>query len=510
MLILRAPTALTHVAKIYDDSFSQVGNDISLPEVLTGIYAATPTGLAAGTYLVLFFRGTDLVDSVDYQWDGAKEVVSTDAASRAESKADLTAISAAIAAAKTAAESVDTKLTSERAIKLDTVATTATANTYKATVPTTAAIASAVWASTTRALTDKADFSLSTAGISAISSAVWASTTRTLSSFGTLIADIWQNGTRGLTEAVATDAASRTASQADLSPLAASIAAIPTNPLLATDYTAPYNTGIANIETVLSTPDLLKADLTDVATASELARLTALLTVDDASFSGIALTNAPTGSGSGSGLTPEQATWLANLNATLEGEGVFSAAALANGGNGNSTFDPATDFVKVSSIGTVDVSGFSTLDSFKANVSDLSAVRVAVENIPTNNSINAITTVINAARDSVLLEGSENWAGGGSGGGLLSDERAHLLGIPTEPLLAEDYEPTAVALSSIDQVARMVLQAQINDLQSFPENSTIVVYGDDGTTPVLRFQFLDASGEPTLTNAVQRKKVVLS
>ena len=482
MLILRAPTALTHVAKIYDDSFSQVGNDISLPEVLTGIYAATPAGLAAGTYLVLFFRGTELVDSVDYQWDGAKEVVSTDAASRAESKADLTAISAAIAAAKTAAESVDTKLTAEGAIKLDTVATTATANTYKATVPTTAAIASAVWASTTR----------------------------TLSSFGTLIADIWQNGTRGLTEAVATDAASRTASQADLSPLAASIAAIPTNPLLATDYTAPYNTGIANIETVLSTPDLLKADLTDVATASELARLTALLTVDDASFSGIALTNAPTGSGSGSGLTPEQATWLANLNATLEGEGVFSAAALANGGNGNSTFDPATDFVKVSSIGTVDVSGFSTLDSFKANVSDLSAVRVAVENIPTNNSINAITTVINAARDSVLLEGSENWAGGGSGGGLLSDERAHLLGIPTEPLLAEDYEPTAVALSSIDQVARMVLQAQINDLQSFPEDSTIVVYGDDGTTPVLRFQFLDASGEPTLTNAVQRKKVVLS
>jgi len=49
---------------------------------------------------------------------------------------------------------------------------------------------------------------------------VWAATTRTLSSFGTLIADIWSNVARTITGTVTTDSASRTASQANVSALA--------------------------------------------------------------------------------------------------------------------------------------------------------------------------------------------------------------------------------------------------------------------------------------------------
>lgn len=64
------------------------------------------------------------------------------------------------------------------------------------------ATAQQVWEYATRALTDKAGFSLSVAPPTAsdIATAVWGATTRTLSSFGTLISDIWANATRSLTE----------------------------------------------------------------------------------------------------------------------------------------------------------------------------------------------------------------------------------------------------------------------------------------------------------------------
>jgi hypothetical protein len=74
-----------------------------------------------------------------------------------------------------------------------------------------------VWTHTTRSLTDKAGFSLSTAGVQAIwdnttrtlssfgtlsgdtATAVWATTTRSLTTFGTLTADIWAVATRTIT-----------------------------------------------------------------------------------------------------------------------------------------------------------------------------------------------------------------------------------------------------------------------------------------------------------------------
>lgn len=65
---------------------------------------------------------------------------------------------------------------------------------------------------------------LTATGFSTHSAAdVWTATTRTLSSFGTLVADIWGHATRTLSAfafTVTTDAASRTASQADVSSLA--------------------------------------------------------------------------------------------------------------------------------------------------------------------------------------------------------------------------------------------------------------------------------------------------
>jgi hypothetical protein len=82
-----------------------------------------------------------------------------------------------------------------------------------------------------------------------LATAIWSAGSRTLTGFGTLVADVWNYATRTLTAfgfAVETDAASRTASQTDVSALAsqASVTALG-SPLQAGDYTAPDNAGIA-------------------------------------------------------------------------------------------------------------------------------------------------------------------------------------------------------------------------------------------------------------------------
>ena len=75
--------------------------------------------------------------------------------------------------------------------------------------------------------------------------------------------------------------------KADLSATNDAIALIPTNPLLADDYSAPDNTGIG--------------------------RLTALLTGDFTKFTATALENGPSGSAGGGGLTLEQSNKLAAI-----------------------------------------------------------------------------------------------------------------------------------------------------------------------------------------------------
>ena len=100
--------------------------------------------------------------------------------------------------------------------------------------------AAAVWAAETRALTDKTGFSLSTAPPTKeeISTKVWGETIRALTDKA------------GFTLDSAYDAAKSAASQT-------SVNAIPTTPLLAANYTAPANSNISSILTVIQKLDAM-------------------------------------------------------------------------------------------------------------------------------------------------------------------------------------------------------------------------------------------------------------
>lgn len=126
-----------------------------------------------------------------------------------------------------------------------------------------------VWAESTRSLTDKTNYALTTSEKTAIGTAVWATTTRTLTSFGTLVDDmaaaVWAAATRTLTAfgfTVATDTASRDASKADVSALATSAEIAALNDISATDvWTAGTRT--------LTDPNSYKADVSALATSVE-------------------------------------------------------------------------------------------------------------------------------------------------------------------------------------------------------------------------------------------------
>src|SRR5574337_377372 len=97
------------------------------------------------------------------------------------------------------------------------------------------------------------------ATISGIPAAVWSAGTRTLTSFGTLIADIWANGSRTLSDKTGFslvsdyDAAKTASSQI-------SVDAIPTNPLLDNDVRLP--SGSTEISTL--TDSDIETDITTV------------------------------------------------------------------------------------------------------------------------------------------------------------------------------------------------------------------------------------------------------
>ena len=257
-------------------------------------------------------------------------------------------------------------------------------------------IASAVWSATGgRSLTDKAGFALSTAGITAIVTAVWGATTKELTGFGSLVADIatavWNFATRGLTLAVVTDAASRTASKADLSPLQTAIAAIPTNPLLASNYIAPDNsTKIADLHdritalraakldtvAVLANADSFKANVTALATSAGLSSVSSLVSA------------IPTNPLLASNYTSPNNSGIASINSTLNGllavgGTSFSTAALQNAPNGGAA-------------------GLTTEQNTR------------LFQLPLNNNLvtadlNVITGAINSSKSAILAEGAQSW-----------------------------------------------------------------------------------------------------
>jgi hypothetical protein len=68
-------SGLTVVAKIFDNNGSQVGSDISCPEVgSSAIYIGNMPSIAQGFYTVRFKSGTDLLGQGIIEWNGTEEV----------------------------------------------------------------------------------------------------------------------------------------------------------------------------------------------------------------------------------------------------------------------------------------------------------------------------------------------------------------------------------------------------------------------------------------------------
>lgn len=187
------PGQIDYNAQWFTLAGTSQGAATTMAEGYPGTYTANPPAMASSTapYILVIKKGTSEEGRTDYFWDGTREINPSFVRDRL------------------------------------------------------AAIVGEVWTATTRSLTDKVGYALSTAGVTAI----WAETTRTLTSFGTLAADVWSSATRSLTATVTTDAASRA------------------------------------VVTQLNTDFL------------------ALLAADKSRFTATALINAPTGSGGGGGAT---------------------------------------------------------------------------------------------------------------------------------------------------------------------------------------------------------------
>ncbi len=310
------PTGATLTAKVYPPGQAQEGSDVSLAEVgSTGYYAGDMPTVSAGVYDFLVLEGAAQVGEGRIVWDGSAEVTLNDLSTFDASTDEVTTDSAS----RTAAQA--------NVSGLATAASIAALND-----PTPAAIADAVWdeaqtghntpgtfgeyldaAVSTRSDHSAPDLSNLDAAVSSRSSHA-APDLSTVNGFvadvteddggtlrftanaleeaptgsggggGATAQQVWEYATRGLTEAVTTDAASRTASQANVSGLstfdpvsdtvaltgtpqvnvvqvvgdalvdiddlkadvsglatASAVSAIPTTPLLAADYTAPLN-----------------------------------------------------------------------------------------------------------------------------------------------------------------------------------------------------------------------------------------------------------------------------
>jgi hypothetical protein len=79
-ILFKAATGLTHTVQLRFLTGQAQGTAFSLPEIVagTGIYGATPpNGTPASVYIATILRGTTLVGSGVYEWDGTAEITST-------------------------------------------------------------------------------------------------------------------------------------------------------------------------------------------------------------------------------------------------------------------------------------------------------------------------------------------------------------------------------------------------------------------------------------------------
>lgn len=411
------------VAKLYLNTASAAIAAFPLAETLPGLYVATPTGLPTtpARYIVGYEKAAaSLKIYSTYSWDGTAEITP------ASLNSAIAAVSAPTASAVSSAVWAETTRSLTDKVNFGLSAAERTS------------LGTSVWATTTRALTDKISFGLSTAERTSIGTSVWATTTRTLSSYGTLANDaaaaVWASATRSLTDkaefALSTvsvtaivsavwGAASRQLT--GFGTLAADVWTSATRGLtLPVTTDAASRTAITDALTPLSTAiDGVDFDLALLASRATEARLVNLETVartataatykatipaDLATTTNLAVTN------NAIAAIPTTNTLVAITNATTSAKDEILSAG-SGWVTGNTIAPNNAGIAALTALLTGDSTAFTatalqfapTGSGGGGALTTTQAEKLAA--IPSDNALSAITAALNSVRDNILAAG---------------------------------------------------------------------------------------------------------
>jgi hypothetical protein len=452
----------------FENSTTQVaGSPFAAPEFLPGLYRANPAQtdvFADGLYRLEFVKGgaslnPPLYDT--YQLRGGQEAalapVTTDSASRAASQNDLSLIAttAQVNAARDAViaapafttgdratlTALSTRASEERLINLETVARDATAADYRATGFSTPANVSAV----TTAVNAARDAVITRGDDAWITATGFATINPDNTTIGRLGALLTGDFTRFSTTALSNAPTGSGGVGGLTSEQNTQLFAIPTNPLLASNYVAPDNASAQS------------------AAASGAALETRLTTQRAAQLDTVVLT-----------------TDLVPLATSAQ----VTAAQAAVIDRGNTAWVTAT--------------GFSTVNPDNLTLSRLGGLLTG------DFSRFTVTALSNAP------------AGGGSSGGLTTEQNTQLFAIPTALAPAASTIATAVQTALAPQLTAIATDAikaraaHTNLAEVDEETATTTVFADNGTTPLFRVRTRDAGGVASIDSTHTREPVALT
>jgi len=533
--------------------------NISIESVPTLFYSALPTGLAAGRYIVEFTAGGVVVDSDgddEYLWDGTKEItaaVLADAIANvsAGGGATLTDITTVVESAKdavitrgdsawatatgfnsvapdnTGIGTLLTRLSDARATKLDTVATTANAATFKATgYATPANVTSVITAGDARWATGAtaANITAAQSAIIARGDSAWATAT----GFNTVAPD---NGT--LTALANKFDVLLTAD--DLSFNSTALQFAPTGSggtgggltsgqadQLTTLFGLIDGTGDAfTAEALANAPTGGTVDLSAIAKTSELTAARDVITdaIDAKPVTPV------------TDLAPvlaaiDEASPDVNLTPITDAITASQSAIITRG---NEAWATATGFNSVAP----DNAGIlqAIADKPVTPIADLSPVLTAIDGIESAPDLTPVTDAVSTAQSAIITRGDIAWKTATiTATGDVSIDLSPVIeaidalnnGITPRLIRIEDKPVTPVTdLSSIDtsltNLATLIASVQAdaaiaskdasNDAFLDVTTAIVTIYEADGVTPAWRYQLTDANGIPSVVGAVKKTRI---
>lgn len=445
--------------------------NLALTEVAPGFFHGEAPSKATGRYpyLIIFSEGAEDVGARTYFFDGTDEIQPSEAP-------DLTAITSVL-------NPLSTRASEARLVNLETVARTSTAATYRATGFATPANVTA------------ARDTVITAG-----DARWK--TSTLDA-----AEIWGYGGAGgrsLTEPVATDAASREASKADLTTLETQSGVL--FGLVTPDGTAFSTEAMSNAPTG-GTGGL------NTEQNGWLSTLFNLVTPDGQAFKPEALVNVPQSAGGGL-LSDERARLFAiptnpllatnyvappSLAAIQQAINETESAIIAEG---SASWTTAVGFNTVAPdnggiLAAIEAATNAINDKPVTPATDLQPVLTAIADKPVTPAVNVqpVIDAVDAAKVSIITQGNAAWKTA-----LAVDESAIAQAVTGQ---------ISTVLATIEQNTTEAKKRLSNDVFVDLDNALVTTMDDDGTTPLFRFQTLNAEGQPSVTNTIRRVRVNL-